>query len=138
MSVRLRASSAAEIPSPVATADTVILHPMPPSLTALLSKGVRIPLAYHALWRNPVSLENNHMDFLMSAAEYKLASEGHAFRQLVYHLSTAQSVRRALDLSYVTLYGWTSAKIYGIVSMALYACWWVSYPLSPLFLLIRP
>ena len=85
-----------------------------------------------------MTLENNRMDFLMSAAEYRLDSEGHAFRQLVYDLSTAQSVRRALGLSDVTLYGWTSAKIYGIVYMALYACWWVSYPFPPLISAQQP
>ena len=85
-----------------------------------------------------MTLENNRMDSIMSAVEYRLDSEGHAFRQLVYDLSTAQSVRRALGLSDVALYGWTSAKIYGIVYMALYACWWVSYPLSSLISAQQP
>ena len=66
------------------------------------------------------------MDLLMSAAEYKVDDEPAAYRQLIYDLSTAQPVRRAVGLPDVTLFGWTSnLNSDHTVSMHLYACWWV-------------
>ena len=86
-------------------------------------------LAYQACWRDPPVIDAKHLDLLMSAAEYKLTLDQAGYRQLVYDLSTAQSVRRALGLRNVILFGWTLSKdpVYGRVSMHVYACWWVRF-----------
>ena len=132
ISVRVRASTASITPSSGATADTLIIHQMPSLGNGILS----LPTidARYALWRNdPLLYRDEEMNFLMSAAEYKLYIEDTAYKQLVYDLSTAQSARRALALADVTLYGWTSHKTPPrSIHMALHACWWMRPSLSSL------
>jgi hypothetical protein len=81
-------------------------------------------LANEADWR---CSPENEGDILMSAVEYKEFDENAGYGQLVYDLSTAQSVRRALGLRDIVLYGWTSSKAGHSLSMNLFASWWVSY-----------
>ena len=61
----------------------------------LQPEGLDADTSAQASWRNPPPYTRSAalMDLLMSATEYKVLDEPH--RQLVYDLSTAQSVRQA-------------------------------------------
>ena len=65
-------------------------------------------------------------NLLFGAVEYKSFDQPVAYRQLVYDLSTAQSVRKALGLEEEILYGWTSVKSGQDLTMILHASWRVS------------
>jgi len=82
-------------------------------------------LTSEAHWSGSVE-DPADVNLLFGAMEYKLFEQAVAYHQLVYDLSTAQSIWKALELKNETLYGWTSVKAGKDLMMILYASWWVS------------
>src|SRR5579859_1509537 len=123
----MRRSEAPSTTSSNAVPDVVITSRMPTNLKKRLRELIHMDyeVTHEANWLGSVE-DPAEADLLLGAVEYKCFNQPVAYRQLVYDLSTAQSVRKALGLAEAILYGWTSAKTGQDLMMSLHASWWVS------------
>ena len=120
------------IPSPVAQADAVIVHPFPPWFAGVLEKGLAdkefSARGFQEMsWRGgPATASRFLSSILMSAIEYKVDDEVVAFRQLMYDLGTAQIVRQTLKQADKALFGFTATRAGdNSAYVSIYACWQV-------------
>jgi hypothetical protein len=125
----MRHSNLLQTPSSTATADVAITLTMPTNLaTRLLALGPsNRSIVSEAYWEDSTA---NVASLLMAAVEYKKFKFDDGYRQLVFDLSTAHSAWKALGLTEVPLYGWTSSRSSEQLTMHLHASWWVSCRLS--------
>ena len=122
----MRRSEALNTTSSNAVPDVVFTSPMPTDLKKQLRHlmATDYEVTSEAHWSGTDDPANANL--LFGAVEYKHFEEAVAYGHLVYDLSTAQSVRKALGLNDETLYGWTSVKAGQDLKMILYASWRVS------------
>jgi hypothetical protein len=124
----MRSSEAGSLTSSIAVPDVVITSRMPINLLDQLLQVIdtNYEVTPEANWSGSIDDPADAV-LLFGAVEYKNFEQPVAYRQLVYDLSTAQSVRKALGLADQILYGWTSVKSGKDLTMILHASWRVCY-----------
>jgi hypothetical protein len=122
--VRMRSSEAGSSTTSIAVPDVVMTSRMPCNLLDQLLKvlDTNYEVTREADWSDSVE-DPADATLLFGAVEYKKFDQPVAYRHLVYGLSTAHSVRKALGLEDQILYGWTSVKSGQDLTMILHASW---------------